>query len=67
MSNLYRIWFEDGSEVLFLESEMETMARNYDFDADELRREGNTPLVDHSEQREIGGAILWLSDEGAAA
>jgi hypothetical protein len=43
------------------------MARNYDFDADELRREGDIPLVDHSEQCEIGGAILWLSDEEAAA
>ena len=58
MNNTYRIWFNDGGEEIFDDSSMDKMADRFGFDADELRKHGETEMTD-DDGDVIGGVVTW--------
>lgn len=57
MSNYYRIWFLDGSRVLFRGDQISTHAERFGFDPSALLSDGEVDLID--EDGQVVGGVMF--------
>ena len=55
----FTMWFQDGSDrtTIWGRRELRKYAKQYDFDADEVIREGEIKFIDKEDSQDVGGVF----------